>query len=96
MTHQSELSDDQKAIYLCNSQQMHKGLILASDQEIQSTVQMEILSGITRLRQICDTPALFMDYAGDSGKIDSLEGICLVKLKNPTIECLSFHNFVAC
>ena len=44
---------------------MQQGLISASDQEINRR-KVEILSGITRLRQICDTPALFMDYAGDS------------------------------
>lgn len=31
VTHQSELSDDQKAIYLAQLQQMQQGLILASD-----------------------------------------------------------------
>ena len=66
ITHQSELSDSQKAIYLAQLQQMQQGLISASDQEINRR-KVEILSGITRLRQICDTPALFMDYAGDSG-----------------------------
>ena len=71
ITHQSELSDAQKAIYLAQLQQMQQGLISASDQEINRR-KVEILSGITRLRQICDTPALFMDYAGDSGKLDSL------------------------
>ena len=35
--------------------------------------RVEILSGLMRLRQICDTPALFMeDYQGASGKLDSL------------------------
>ena len=53
---------------------MQQGLISASDQEINRR-KVEILSGITRLRQICDTPALFMDYAGDSGKLDSLRDL---------------------
>ena len=74
ITHQSELSDSQKAIYLAQLQQMQQGLISASDQEINRR-KVEILSGITRLRQICDTPALFMDYAGDSGKLDSLRDL---------------------
>ena len=34
ITHQSELSDAQKAIYLAQLQQMQQGLISASDQEI--------------------------------------------------------------
>ena len=39
---------------------------------------VEILSGLMRLRQICDTPALFMDdYQGASGKLDSLRDLLL-------------------
>lgn len=46
ITHQSELSDAQKAIYLAQLQQMQQGLISASDQEINRR-KVEILSGIT-------------------------------------------------
>lgn len=91
VTHQSELSDDQKAIYLAQLQQMQQGLILASDQEINRR-KVEILSGITRLRQICDTPALFMDYAGDSGKIDSLRDL-LSQIKGSDHRVLIFSQF---
>ena len=91
ITHQSELSDAQKAIYLAQLQQMQQGLISASDQEINRR-KVEILSGITRLRQICDTPALFMDYAGDSGKLDSLREL-LSQIKESDHRVLIFSQF---
>jgi len=91
ITHQSELSDSQKAIYLAQLQQMQQGLISASDQEINRR-KVEILSGITRLRQICDTPALFMDYAGDSGKLDSLRDL-LSQIKESDHRVLIFSQF---
>lgn len=40
---------------------MQETIAGASDADINRR-KIEILSGITRLRQICDTPALFMDY----------------------------------
>lgn len=91
ITHQSELSDNQKAIYLAQLQQMQKGILTASDQEINRR-KMEILSGITRLRQICDTPALFMDYNGDSGKLDSLRDL-LAQMKEADHRVLIFSQF---
>ncbi|CAD0136034.1 RNA helicase [Streptococcus thermophilus] len=91
ITHQSELSDSQKSIYLAQLQQMQQGLISASDQEINRR-RVEILSGITRLRQICDTPALFMDYAGDSGKLDSLRDL-LSRIKESDHRVLIFSQF---
>ena len=51
----------------------------ASDADINRR-KIEILSGITRLRQICDTPSLFMDYNGESGKLDSLRTL-LIQVK---------------
>ena len=69
ITHQSELSDAQKAIYLAQLQQMQQGLILQVIRK-STVVRWKFLSGITRLRQICDTPALFMDYAEISGKLE--------------------------
>lgn len=57
-----------------------------------TVVRVEILSGITRLRQICDTPALFMDYAGDSGKLDSLREL-LSQIKESDHRVLIFSQF---
>ncbi len=55
--------------------------------------KIEILSGITRLRQICDTPKLFIeDYKGESGKLDSLREL-LIQLKEGQHRILIFSQF---
>ena len=75
VVYKNELEDQQKAIYLAQLQQMRDRLAQVSDQEFQRS-RVEILSGLMRLRQICDTPALFMeDYQGASGKLDSLRDL---------------------
>lgn len=72
IVHRNELADSQKTIYLAQLQQMQERVRTASDEELNRS-KMEILSGLMRLRQICDTPALFMDdYTGESGKLESL------------------------
>ena len=77
VVYKNELEDQQKAIYLAQLQQMRERLAQVSDQEFQRS-RVEILSGLMRLRQICDTPALFMeDYQGASGKLDSLRDLLL-------------------
>lgn len=92
MTTLSELTDEQKALYLAQLQQMQASIAQSSDAEIQSQ-KMEILAGITRLRQICDTPRLFMEeYAGDSGKIESLRQL-LSQLKEGGHRVLIFSQF---
>lgn len=88
----NELSDAQKAIYLAQLEQMQASIKGASEAEINHR-KIEILSGITRLRQICDTPKLFMDdYAGDSGKLDSLRDL-LLQLKEGNHRVLIFSQF---
>ena len=77
VVYKNELEDQQKAIYLAQLQQMRDRLAQVTDQEFQRS-RVEILSGLMRLRQICDTPALFMDdYQGASGKFDSLRDLLL-------------------
>lgn len=77
VVYKNELEDHQKAIYLAQLQQMRDRLAQVTDQEFQRS-RVEILSGLMRLRQICDTPALFMDdYQGASGKLDSLRDLLL-------------------
>lgn len=77
VVYKNELEDQQKTIYLAQLQQMRDRLAQVTDQEFQRS-RVEILSGLMRLRQICDTPALFMDdYQGSSGKLDSLRDLLL-------------------
>lgn len=75
VVYKNELEDQQKAIYLAQLQQMQERLVQVTESEFQRN-RVEILTGLMRLRQICDTPALFMkDYKGDSGKLDSLRDL---------------------
>ncbi|HFI0256906.1 TPA: SNF2-related protein [Streptococcus suis] len=88
----NELTDEQKAIYLAQLQQMRSRFSGASDKDLADN-QIEILTGITRLRQICDTPQLFIeDYKGESGKIASLKEL-LVRLKEENHRVLIFSQF---
>lgn len=88
----NELTDDQKAIYLAQLQQMRTRFNGASDKELSDN-RVEILAGITRLRQICDTPQLFIeDYSGESGKLASLREL-LQRLKEDNRRVLIFSQF---
>ncbi len=72
VSYRNELADSQKAIYLAQLKQMQERVLASTEEELNRS-KMEILSGLMRLRQICDTPALFMeDYHGESGKLESL------------------------
>lgn len=90
----NEMTDEQKAIYLAQLRQMQDQIRNSSDVDI-SRQKIEILSGITRLRQICDTPSLFMDYQGKSGKLDSLR-ILLTQIKENGHRALIFLNLEGC
>lgn len=72
----AELTIEQKKLYLAYLKQI-KGEI---QEEIKNKgfqkSHIKILSGLTRLRQICCHPAMFIDdYRGGSGKLELLEEI---------------------
>ena len=92
VVYKNELEDQQKAIYLAQLQQMQERLGQVSDSEFKRN-RVEILTGLMRLRQICDTPALFMeDYKGESGKLDSLRDL-LVQIAEAGHRVLIFSQF---
>lgn len=91
VNHYNEMSDSQKAIYLAQLKQMQDRILASTDADINRR-KIEILSGITRLRQICDTPSLFMDYTKDSGKLDSLRTL-LSQVKANGHRALIFSQF---
>ena len=92
VVYKNELEDQQKAIYLAQLQQMQERLGQVSDSEFQRN-RVEILTGLMRLRQICDTPALFIeDYQGESGKLDSLRDL-LVQIAEGGHRVLIFSQF---
>lgn len=66
----SELSKEQKTVYVGYLQRMQQMVSQYSSQEMAQH-RVEILSGLTRLRQICCHPGLFVpDYTGDVGKLE--------------------------
>ena len=92
VVYKNELEDQQKAIYLGQLQQMQQRLSQVTDSEFQGN-RVEILTGLMRLRQICDTPALFMDnYEGTSGKLDSLRDL-LTQIAESGHRVLIFSQF---
>lgn len=92
MIQYSELEESQKIIYLAQLEAIQNRVRNMNDYEY-SRSKIEILAGITRLRQICDTPALFMpDYQGTSGKLKSLAEL-LQQIKDAGHRPLIFSQF---
>lgn len=92
MIQYSELEEAQKIIYLAQLEAIQNRVRDMDDYEF-SRSKIEILAGITRLRQICDTPALFMsDYTGTSGKLKSLSEL-LQQIKDAGHRPLIFSQF---
>ncbi|WP_225420418.1 DEAD/DEAH box helicase [Lapidilactobacillus bayanensis] len=71
----NEMTKEQKTVYLAQLKQMQiKIQGMSSENFVKNKIA--ILAGLTRLRQICDTPALYMeDYQDGSGKLEQLNEI---------------------
>ena len=93
--YRNDLQDSQKAIYLAQLQQMQERVRSATDEELNRD-KIEIPSGLMRLRQIYDTPALFLEgLSGDSGKLDSLREL-LEQIHSSNHRVLIFLNLEVC
>ncbi|QIL46110.1 DEAD/DEAH box helicase [Vagococcus coleopterorum] len=69
----SVLTDEQKATYLAHLRQMQTK-VKGMDSKAFKENHLQILAGLTRLRQICCDPRLFIeDYQGGSGKLDQVK-----------------------
>ncbi|MGX2945213.1 SNF2 helicase associated domain-containing protein [Enterococcus alishanensis] len=69
----SVLTEEQKTVYLAYLRRM-KQEVDQMDSATFRKQRISILAGLTRLRQICDDPRLFMeDYQGGSGKLDQVK-----------------------
>lgn len=69
----SELTDDQRKLYVGYLSQLRDETMGDLDQVGFQASRFKILAGITRLRQICCHPELFVEnYEGESGKLDLL------------------------
>lgn len=90
----NELHESQKVVYLAQLKQMQVRIQgMSSDVFVKN--KLEILTGLTRLRQICDTPALFLDdYHGKSGKIEQLKEI-LARIHASGSRPLIFSQFTS-
>ncbi|WP_082233384.1 DEAD/DEAH box helicase [Halobacillus massiliensis] len=91
----SELTRPQKEVYL--------GYLEKIQSDVQETIatkglqrgKLEILAGLTRLRQICCHPGLFLEnYEGNSGKLEQLKEL-MSELKQGGHRVLIFSQFAS-
>lgn len=69
----SELTKEQKELYLGYLSKLQQETAYSLEREGFQQSRMKILAGLTRLRQICCHPSLFMEnYSGASGKLEQL------------------------
>ncbi|WP_128103700.1 DEAD/DEAH box helicase [Paenibacillus sp. DCT19] len=69
----SELTDEQKKLYAAYLAQLQDETSKDMEDGGFNKNRIKILAGITRLRQLCCHPALFVEgYLGDSGKMEQL------------------------
>lgn len=90
----SVLTEDQKRIYLAYLRQMQEE-ITRMDAATFKKNRISILAGLTRLRQICCDPKLFLDdYEGTSGKLEQAKDL-IVAAKDNNRRILLFSQFTS-
>ena len=78
----NELNKEQKEIYLAQLEQIQKTLAQMNSDEFKKN-RISILAGLTRLRQICCSPQLYLDdFHGESGKLEQLKELLTQALEN--------------
>jgi SNF2 family DNA or RNA helicase len=90
-----EMGEEQRKIYNACEKELRDFIASKNEDEI-TTNTMHVLTGLTKLRQICNAPALLKDEAhlGDfSAKIDVL--MEQIENKSPHHKILVFSQFVA-
>lgn len=71
--HLSELTKQQKELYLGYLETIQKEALSSIAMDGFDKSRMKILAGLTRLRQLCCHPSLFIEnYQGDCGKMEQL------------------------
>jgi SNF2 family DNA or RNA helicase/uncharacterized Zn finger protein len=79
----SELTKQQKELYLAYLERIQKETKESLQGEGFQKSRMKILAGLTRLRQLCCHPSLFLEnYQGDSGKLQQLKEIVSNAIEN--------------
>lgn len=78
-----EMTEQQKKVYLAYLQKTRGEIAQEIAQQGFEKSQIKILAALTRLRQICCHPRLFLeDYQEESGKISALKEILAESLEN--------------
>ncbi|USG67161.1 DEAD/DEAH box helicase [Brevibacillus ruminantium] len=73
MLQASELLPEQKKLYLAYLSKLQQETLKHLDDDTFEQNRIKILAGLTRLRQLCCHPALFVeDYSGSSAKFEQL------------------------
>ncbi|MCT2537291.1 DEAD/DEAH box helicase [Aquibacillus koreensis] len=69
----SDLTKNQKQVYIAYVEKMQEQITETIQEKGFEKGKLEILAGLTRLRQICCHPSLFLEnYTGQSGKLEQL------------------------
>lgn len=81
--HETELTKQQKELYLGYLERIQQETKQSIDKEGFQKSRMKILAGLTRLRQLCCHPSLFLEnYEGRSGKLEQLMDMVRNALEN--------------
>lgn len=90
-----ELKEDQKKLYVSYLDELKKSVTEEINQKGYNNSRFKILSALTRLRQICADPSIFLeDYEGGSGKMDTLSDL-LEDLTRSESRVLIFSSFTS-
>lgn len=90
-----EMGDEQRKVYETFRDSIRKNIISNIQSEGIKKNQFTILQGLTKLRQICDSPMLLgdeADYGDDSVKADELVNVISSKVGKH--KCLVFSQFL--
>lgn len=89
----AQLTKQQKEVYLAYLDKMQTKLTETFDEKGFNKGKLEILAGLTRLRQICCHPSLFLEnYQGKSGKLEHLQTL-VADLRANNSRILIFSQF---
>jgi SNF2 family DNA or RNA helicase len=91
----SELTVEQKKLYLATLEKIQKDAKQLLQGDGFNKNRMKILAGLTRLRQICCHPSLYVkDYTDDSGKFDQFLEL-IEELRENNRRVLVFSQFTS-
>lgn len=94
-TNYSDLTQEQKEVYVAYLERIRRKIDQTIAEKGFDRGKLEILAGLTRLRQICCHPSLFIEnYSGQSGKLEQLLEV-IRELKQSNKRFLIFSQFAS-